>query len=698
MSTGSVTNVASGSTISSSGSSLKINGSTVATASASSGYHFSSWSNASGTVTDDRTVTANFAADTPTPSTVTLTLQGTVGGSAYIQDLTTGTQSSTVTGATSTTFSVYPGDSIKLTASASSGYVFNGWVHLQTEQIISSDNPWTTTAPSSNYTFVADFDTPPTPSTVTLTLQGTVGGSAYIQDLTTGTQSSTVTGATSTTFSVYPGDSIKLTASASSGYVFNGWVHLQTEQIISSDNPWTTTAPNAAYSFVADFGQDCTITVVAGSGGSVSVNAPFTVPYGAAVSTNGSVLTVGTRSVTATPSTGYIFDSWTNATGPIVSSKTITANFEQVQNGVYWSNGTIQDPTYNGRVDILVDMPHNSATHTMLMEIYEMSANPDMSVNWTASGYTLQIAVNYDSTAHVSATLTGGSSPMTGTVAPGAWQRILISIDSEHGTVTATPVRTFTSFTQFTLYDDQARTVLDFSSSIKDAGVRDIHHTESGAGDSPRFSVTSTKVFLDTFGVVMFGPEINVAEYFPQYDALRLNIYSFALYGDAMRINGQEWAVVDGKVTVNYVRDGSGNHVPTYDPELPVQTKTLPLSNIYVTWDGSRCSLTFVDDRFTLDLGTYQPGNLTVSFVGMWYFVTMLWDSSIGTEKAVSGWKVMPETTAQQMILIFMGLLLVAGVAAMIHVRRTGRSTVDLIVIGVAMAVAFIMLGMWYRW
>ena len=788
VSTGSVTNVASGSTISSSGSSLKINGSTVATASASSGYHFSSWSNASGTVTDDRTVTANFAADTPpTPSAVTLTLQGTVGGSAYIQDLTTGTQSSTVTGATSTTFSVYPGDSIKLTATASSGYVFNGWVNLQTEQIISSDNPWTTTAPNSAYTFVADFDAI---QTVTLTLYATAGGSAYIEDTTLGTQSSTVTGPDSTTFSVQSGDTIVLHATASSGYVFNGWANIQTEQIITTDNPWTTTAPNsaytyaadfeqgnvtltlyataggsayiqdttagttsttvtgpdnidfnvnagdvivftatpssgytfggwvslatqqvistdnpwpttapnAAYSFVADFGQDCIVTVVAGTGGSVSTDSPLTVPYGATVATDGNVLTIGTYTVTASASTGYRFDSWTNATSPIISNRTITANFEQMVDGVFWSNGTEQNPTYNGRIDILFDMPANSASHSMEMAIYSMTANPDMTVNWTDSGYSLTVTVNYNGAAHISASLAGSSTPVTGSVNPGAWQRILISIDTEHGVVTMTPVRTFTSFTQYTLYDEQKRTVLDFSEKIRDAGVSDIIHSETGVGDSPKFSVVSTRVFLDTYGVVMFGPEINVADYFPQYDALRLNIYSFALYGDSIRLNGQEWAVQDGKITVRYVRDQDGNHVPTYDPDLPVQTRTFALNNIYVTWDGSRCSLTFVDDRFTLDLGTYQPGNLTVSFTGMWYFTTMLWDSSIGTEKAVTGWKALPETTSQQMILIFMGILLLAGVAAMIHVRRSGRGTVDLIVIGAAMVVAFIMLGMWYRW
>ena len=156
------------------------------------------------------------------------------------------------------------------------------------------------------------------------------------------------------------------------------------------------------------------------------------------------------------------------------------------------------------------------------------------------------------------------------------------------------------------------------------------------------------------------------------------------------------WAVNDGKIMVNYVKDQYGNHVPTYDPDLPVQSRTLALNNIYVTWDGTRCALTFVDDRFTIDLGVYQPGNMTVAFTGLWYFTTMLWDSTLATEKQLGDWKAFPETTAQQMILIFMGILLIAGVAGMVHVRRSGRGTVDLIVIGAAMVVAFVMLGMWY--
>lgn len=64
-----------GSTISVSGNTLTVDGQTV-TATAASGYQFSSWSNTSGTVTSDRTVTASFTA-----VTYTITASAGSGGS-----------------------------------------------------------------------------------------------------------------------------------------------------------------------------------------------------------------------------------------------------------------------------------------------------------------------------------------------------------------------------------------------------------------------------------------------------------------------------------------------------------------------------------------------------------------------------------------------------------------------------------------
>jgi hypothetical protein len=239
--------------------------------------------------------------------------------------------------------------------------------------------------------------------------------------------------------------------------------------------------------------------------------------------------------------------------------------------------------------------------------------------------------------------------------------------------------------------------VLDYSDVLGTTAIYVISHTEHGAGDRPTFSVTGTRVFLNTYGVVLFDPTINVADYFPQYEAVRLNFYSFALYGDSISLNGYTWPVVDGKVTIQYVNGPDYTHyTPDQDPQGAVQSRTFTLNNVYVTWDGNRASLTFVNDRFTIDVGPYASGDKVVGFGGMWYFTTMLYEPTTVTEKTLGPWKVLPDVSPSQIILTFMGVLVVAGAVGIIYCRRTGRGTVDMIVIGAAAVLAFICLGMWY--
>ena len=658
-------------TISNDRQTLTVGGTTI-TPTPASGYVFLEWGVLeSGLITENTTFPANFTSST---HTVTFTPTPQAGGTVSNASITVPHHTAYSSYRTSETAALITVGDVDVTATAAENYILTNWTNQGSGYV------------DSDITFEIYF----AEQTIDLGIYAMSYGSAYAENVTAGTTSSTVEGPGSVTFTIHPGETIIAYAEGDDGYSFGGWLDIN-QVPLSNDNPWTFTAPYEDFDIVASFIPNVTVTIVAGEGGNVSEDS-LSVPYGAAVSTDGAFLTIGTQTVTALPSAGYLFDSWSNASGTVTAPRIITANFVE-DFGVYWSNGTVDKPTYNGRVDILFTLSENSAEHTMDMDLYSMIVNEDMSVNWAPTEYHLSVTVSFDRSAHIFAALSSDDSLISGTENPGAWKRLLISIDTEHGTVKITPVRSFTSYIQFTLYDSQTVTVLDFSNTIRDTAIREIIHSESGGGDSPRFSVTATNVFLDTFGVVMFSPEFNAARWFPQYDALRLNFYSFALYGDAMSINGWEWAVQDGKITVNYVKDQYGYHVPTYDPELPVQSKTLALNNIYVTWDGSRCSLTFVDDRFTLDLGTYQQGDLTVSFTGMWYFTTMLWDSTTGTEKGIGGWKALPETTGQQSILIFLGVLALGGAGAIVHIRRGGNAALDIVIMAAAGLVGYIMLG-----
>lgn len=354
-----------------------------------------------------------------------------------------------------------------------------------------------------------------------------------------------------------------------------------------------------------------------------------------------------------------------------------------------WTNGQ-----YNGKVDILYKFgPSANRAHTMQMSIYKGAVTNDVT-SWNDTGYTLTIQVSYPS-AQISVTLSGEDTLISKSIRPGNWSTFIISINTDEGNVSVIPIRTFASFTDYTLYENQRKTVMDFSDIVSGAAVLNISHSESGSGaNSPRFSVVSTSVFLDTYGVVLYNPTINLYDYFPQYDNIRVNFYSFALYGESITINNNTYSVINGKITIQYVSDHGDNFLPGVMPNATVKTRTFELTNIYITYDGGHCFLTFVNDRFTIDLGAYAEGDESISMTGLWYFATMVYSPYTAMEKQLSDWKFMPETTSAQMVLIFIGILFIAGAAVAIHARKKGLGIIDLIIIGGALLVGLLMLGM----
>ena len=155
-------------------------------------------------------------------------------------------------------------------------------------------------------------------------------------------------------------------------------------------------------------------------------------------------------------------------------------------------------------------------------------------------------------------------------------------------------------------------------------------------------------------------------------------------------MNTTTYQVQNGTVTVSYATLGDGSKVlPSLAPDKPVETRTLALNNISVTWDGSHCFLTFESDRFTVDLGSYQQGNELVSFAGLWYFTSVLYEPSTTTAKELGDWKMLPDLSWNQMLLIFLGFIVVIGAA--LYIRLEG-SFLDLILIGGAAVTAFFLI------
>lgn len=516
------------------------------------------------------------------------------------------------------------------------------------------------------------------------------------------------------------GTMVTLIADIQEGYTFDHWYGYNNTEgegwEVNASNPDVTVSNNTVtyntyvygeeeYTLYVSGGTQTTYTVTFAASpsayGNVSTST-LTVPYGAiwSVASGSNTIYVNGQAVVAIPAQSdldwtYRFVSWSRfGSGTVTEDTTITAYFDRIPSvladGVYWCNDN-----YNGRVDILFKFESQAnKVHNLTMDLYSPTVLDNNRTVWSASGYTLDINLNYPNTS-VTATLKyNGSQVKTVSKNLGTWPTYVLSMDSDNGVLSVTPVKIFNSFTDYTLYDKQIKTILDFSDSSTGKAIYTIVHTDAGVGSPVKFSVVKTLSFLNTYGVVLYNPSINLSDYFPQYDSIRVNLYSFALYGESMTINGTTYTLNGSKVTVTYVSDGEHNYLPSVMPNDTPKTKTMDLSNIYITFDGetNHVSLTFDNDRFTIDLGEYSDNLRTFSFTGIWYFTTMVYEPYTATEKTVGSWKPLPTLSTVQMLFIFLGLLAVGAAFAAIRIRRSGLGYVDLIIIIVSGFVAYLLL------
>ena len=221
-------------------------------ATSNSGFVFVSWTDADGNVLSTtsqythkkgprvETLTANFAFQPGSPSEPG---EPTIRPKHYI----TVTAGEGGTAATSSN-RVMEGESVTITATANSGYKFTAW--YQADTIVSTASKYTFTMDTADVSFVAMFEKVPVapfnPSSPSEPGEPTIRPKHYIT-VTAGE------GGTATTSSnrVMEGESVTITATASSGYKFTAWY--QADTIVSTASKYTFTMDTADVSFVAMF-------------------------------------------------------------------------------------------------------------------------------------------------------------------------------------------------------------------------------------------------------------------------------------------------------------------------------------------------------------------------------------------------------------------------------------------------------------
>lgn len=270
---------------------------------------------------------------------------------------------------------------------------------------------------------------------------------------------------------------------------------------------------------------------------------------------------------------------------------------------VVWNNGySVEEVTiYLGQYDY----PRQSAVNILFYPTGN-SFNQNL---WVSFSNVLEIRV-YDHQIDGVSTYTFGK-----------WQGVEITYNRSTGIITATPTGTISDYTVgSSVKGTETQITRGWSGSETAPTDSSITFRTGSNVPSPYIGVYRTIVDLNSYNVVMNNPTINIKDYWPNLDDYRLNFYSFALVGESVTINGVQYPIGEGQTITVTESVAEGETAETY-------TKTL--SNIYVstdTVDGVRHTyLTFVDDRLTVDLG--ETVTEVVSFSGLWYFTTALYDA-----------------------------------------------------------------------
>ena len=850
----SISNVPYGASITVSDNTVRINGVTV-TAIATEGYAFDSWSNVSGNIVADRTITASFVAGMCTynvyyspyatievnGNTISADYTGTVqyGGSltisatmntgytftdwfiyepdtgAYERRATTtitdtiylDTDYTLETSANTYTVSFSAGTGGTVNPSALTNVPYNSAITVSGNTVTIDGRTVTATA-STGYTFNQWVDaTDPITSARTITATFTPDSwtvNVYFDSTVATVKVNNVAVSPNHSFTVTTGTSITIEATMNTGYFFTDW-YIYEPDTGAYERRNTTLITDEIYvdtDYTLETSANTyTVSFSAGTGGTVNPSALTNVPHGSTITVVNNTLTINGRTVTATASTGYTFGSWSDATDPITSARTITANFTpeswtinvffndsaatvKVNNvtvspdhtftvttgstvkisasmmvgynfkdwliyepdtgayerralntitdeiyadtdytleytnsplagsGVWWDNGY-----FNGSVDIAFKYSDSSIlTHTLtipLMTYDGIKGDEDGMDEFSANGYVLTITNSYN--ANITCTVKKPNN-QTVTYTPynnGNWNSYVLKIDVQKGTVSFVGIdpKKGESFT-FLSYDEIfEKVIFDVSDNVKNMAIKRIYHDDSGNGDHPHFQVQATTTYLNTYGFVMVDPTLNIYDRFPNYDNLRLNLYSFAYYGDGLTINNHTFSM-DGSVIDGfwYLPKGTAIYengiITGYTTENTISEEGVvgsielkpTLTNVYITWTNIHsqteservCYLTFVDDNTTINMGTFETGDLTISFEGVWYFTTAIYEPYTGYETSyVMDWDSPFNLDKNAFILVFIGIAILCFLVMNMFYKP---GLLDYLIVGLTGIIAYILL------
>ncbi len=478
-------------------------------------------------------------------------------------------------------------------------------------------------------------------------------------------------------------------------YVFLGWsrtAQSETAEFVGGDNiilystnPTVTLYAvwQGAYNYTLSYNANGGSGAPASQTSGATASEDWTFIVTSAEPTRGDHAFMGwsTSSVAVTP-TIFAGDEYTLTS----SQQTVTLYAVWVYAPMtYWSNDE-----YNGTVSILFHMEdarHTGYNITASIPLYKFmgqDSNPRFQDSDYRVTFSLYNTVGDDFRTYINAKLTDDSDNIvtSNNVNIGKWSNVIITISPYDREITYTTVLNFKTFQDYERKSTDS--ILSWTNTLTYDNMA-IHEMEFNTTSvAPRQEVIDTLVFLNTYGVVMTDPTFDIDDYWTSQLNIRFAIMSFALYGTSVTFNGITFPVSDAKVTVPYDNTSNG---AVYNADGK-KSRTLTLTNIYLTWQDNHCYLTFNDVNWQVDLGAYH--DRTISMSGLWYFNSGVFESYTESQTYYTKDWWHTEFDFTTFALILLGLLVFAGIVVRL---KTKAKFGDLMIIAGAGLIAFILIG-----
>lgn len=296
--------------------------------------------------------------------------------------------------------------------------------------------------------------------------------------------------------------------------------------------------------------------------------------------------------------------------------------------------------------DVIWDNEYNNGNIQLLFR----AENPNATYHNDITVGDNTISIDYADNSF-SVTLNGGDP-----VAVGKWRNIVLNMDLRTGDLSVIPVRTFNSYTNVVL--DTASIVI--GDMINPAPTNIIEWAPTP--NSLMFNVYSTAVFMNTYGVVMVNPQLDITEYFTDLNGFyRMRLYNFSVLGSSITVNGVTSDVSNNSITID--------------------DQTVQVKDMAITYADGHAYIS--DSNVNIDLGEVVNNN--ISMAGAWYFETELL-KGYTSQKMVYTWDwsdfILNNT---QFCIMYIGIALIGLIVAR---RYCSLSITDYIVLIASFAIA----------